>query len=68
MDLFAEWKHTNEDSQEKKINVSAERVHEIFKVALQILILELIKLFGFNDFVTSCLVPVSSELVHTRNF
>ena len=32
MDLFAEWKHTNEDSQEKKISVSAERVHEIFKV------------------------------------
>ena len=32
MELFAEWKHVNEDSQEKKISVSAERVLEIFKV------------------------------------
>uniref|UniRef100_H2Z9D8 DNA-directed RNA polymerase subunit n=1 Tax=Ciona savignyi TaxID=51511 RepID=H2Z9D8_CIOSA len=31
MELVAEWKHVNEDSQEKKIVVSAERVHEIFK-------------------------------------
>uniref|UniRef100_F6SUC2 DNA-directed RNA polymerase subunit n=1 Tax=Ciona intestinalis TaxID=7719 RepID=F6SUC2_CIOIN len=31
MELIAEWKHVNEDSQEKKIVVSAERVHEIFK-------------------------------------
>ncbi|KAJ8311231.1 hypothetical protein KUTeg_011217 [Tegillarca granosa] len=31
LDLTAEWKHTNEESQEKKIALTAERVHEIFK-------------------------------------
>ncbi|XP_043217204.1 DNA-directed RNA polymerase II subunit RPB1-like [Amphibalanus amphitrite] len=31
LDLTAEWKHVNEDSQEKKINLTAERVYEIFK-------------------------------------
>ncbi|KAI4468651.1 dna-directed rna polymerase [Holotrichia oblita] len=31
LDLTAEWKHVNEDSQEKKISVSAERVWEILK-------------------------------------
>ncbi|XP_059480715.1 DNA-directed RNA polymerase II subunit RPB1 [Neocloeon triangulifer] len=31
LDLTAEWKHVNEDTQEKKINLSAERVYEIFK-------------------------------------
>ncbi|XP_041482735.1 DNA-directed RNA polymerase II subunit RPB1-like [Lytechinus variegatus] len=31
LDLTAEWKHVNEDSQEKKIALTAERVHEIFK-------------------------------------
>lgn len=31
LDLTAEWKHVNEDSQEKKINLSAERVWEILK-------------------------------------
>ncbi|XP_076336415.1 RNA polymerase II subunit RpII215 [Tachypleus tridentatus] len=31
LDLTAEWKHVNEDSQEKKIQLSAERVWEIFK-------------------------------------
>ncbi|PSN34781.1 DNA-directed RNA polymerase II subunit RPB1 [Blattella germanica] len=31
LDLTAEWKHVNEDSQEKKISLSAERVWEIFK-------------------------------------
>lgn len=31
LELFAEWKHVNEDSQEKKILLSPERVHEIFK-------------------------------------
>ncbi|XP_033117859.1 DNA-directed RNA polymerase II subunit RPB1-like [Anneissia japonica] len=31
IDLVAEWKHVNEDSQERKINLTAERVHEIFK-------------------------------------
>lgn len=31
MELYAEWKHVNEDSQEKKILLSPERVHEIFK-------------------------------------
>ncbi|ALC48227.1 RpII215 [Drosophila busckii] len=31
LDLTAEWKHVNEDSQEKKIIVSAERVWEILK-------------------------------------
>ncbi|XP_071838270.1 DNA-directed RNA polymerase II subunit RPB1-like isoform X1 [Apostichopus japonicus] len=29
--LTAEWKQVNEDSQEKKIEVTAERIHEIFK-------------------------------------
>ncbi|CAG0900840.1 unnamed protein product [Darwinula stevensoni] len=31
LELTAEWKHVNEDSQEKKVVLSAERVHEIFK-------------------------------------
>jgi DNA-directed RNA polymerase II subunit RPB1 len=31
LDLTAEWKHLNEDSQEKKIALSAERVWEILK-------------------------------------
>ena len=31
LELFAEWKHVNEDSQEKKILLNPERVHEIFK-------------------------------------
>ncbi|KAH8415376.1 hypothetical protein KR222_005863 [Zaprionus bogoriensis] len=31
LDLTAEWKHVNEDSQEKKVIVSAERVWEILK-------------------------------------
>ncbi|XP_057301652.1 DNA-directed RNA polymerase II subunit RPB1-like [Hydractinia symbiolongicarpus] len=31
LDLTAEWKHVNEDSQEKKIALTADRVHEIFK-------------------------------------
>ncbi|BFZ16461.1 hypothetical protein BsWGS_19503 [Bradybaena similaris] len=31
LQLIAEWKHVNEESQERKINVSAERVLEIFK-------------------------------------
>jgi len=31
LELTAEWKHINEDSQEKKIVLSAERVLEIFK-------------------------------------
>ncbi|KAI0233692.1 DNA-directed RNA polymerase II subunit RPB1 [Lamellibrachia satsuma] len=31
LELTAEWKHVNEESQEKKIVLTAERVHEIFK-------------------------------------
>merc|ERR1719312_2344840 len=31
LELIAEWKHTNEDTQEKKQVLSAERVYEIFK-------------------------------------
>lgn len=31
LDLTAEWKHLNEDSQEKKIVLTAERIHQIFK-------------------------------------
>ena len=31
LELTAEWKHLNEDSQESKIQLTAERVHEIFK-------------------------------------
>ena len=45
MDLYAEWNHKCEHFQKKKITVSAERVHEIFKVVLQILILGLLN-FG----------------------
>jgi len=29
--VTAEWKNVNEDSQERKIQLSAERVHEIFR-------------------------------------
>lgn len=31
LELVAEWKNTNEDTQEKKIVLTAERVHEVFK-------------------------------------
>ena len=31
LDLTCEWKHINEDSQERKITLTAERVYEIFK-------------------------------------
>ncbi|XP_064638126.1 DNA-directed RNA polymerase II subunit RPB1-like [Lineus longissimus] len=31
LELIAEWKHVNEDSQERKIILTAERVHEILK-------------------------------------
>ncbi|KAI1289307.1 DNA-directed RNA polymerase II subunit RPB1 [Halotydeus destructor] len=31
LELTAEWKHLNEDTQEKKITLTAERVYEIFK-------------------------------------
>lgn len=31
LDITAEWKHVNDESQEKKIFVSAERVWEILK-------------------------------------
>mgnify|MGYP003350503402 CR=1 FL=1 len=31
LDMTAEWKHVNEDSQEKKIVLTAKRVWEIFK-------------------------------------
>lgn len=31
LDLTAEWKHVNEDSQEKKVVLTAERVWEIFR-------------------------------------
>ena len=31
LELYAEWKHVNEDSQEKKILLSPERVHEVLK-------------------------------------
>ncbi|KAG9511162.1 DNA-directed RNA polymerase II subunit RPB1, partial [Fragariocoptes setiger] len=31
LDLTAQWKHTNEDTQERKIDLSAERVWEIFR-------------------------------------
>lgn len=31
LELTAQWKHTNEDTQERKIDLSAERVWEIFK-------------------------------------
>ena len=31
LEMTAEWKQMNEDTQEKKINLTAERVHEIFR-------------------------------------
>lgn len=31
LELTAEWKHVNEESQERKVVLTAERVHEIFK-------------------------------------
>ena len=31
LDLSAEWKHVNEDTQEKKIPLTGDRVHSIFK-------------------------------------
>ena len=34
--LTAEWKKTNEDTQEKKITVTAERILEVFKAGFEI--------------------------------
>ena len=31
LELTAEWKNVNEDTQEKKIPLTAERVHDIFR-------------------------------------
>lgn len=31
LDLVAEWKHVNEDTQERKQILTAERIYEIFK-------------------------------------
>lgn len=42
--MTAEWKELNEESQERKISLSAERVHEIFKRISD----EDCKVLGFN--------------------
>jgi len=48
IELTAEWKELNEESQERKITLSAERVHEIFKRISD----DDCKVLGFNPLYT----------------
>lgn len=60
MDVTAEWKHTNEDTQEKKIELTAERVHEIFKhiVDEECIILGMDPRFARPDWMIVTVLPV----------
>lgn len=60
LDLTAEWKHTNEDNQEKKIALSAERVWEILKHITdeECLILGMDPKFARPDWMLVTVLPV----------
>lgn len=60
MDLTAEWKHVNEDSQEKKIPLTAERVLEILKHITdeEVVILGMDPKFARPDWMILTVLPV----------
>ncbi|XP_054267900.1 DNA-directed RNA polymerase II subunit RPB1-like [Macrosteles quadrilineatus] len=60
LDVTAEWKHANEDSQEKKISLSAERVWEILKhiVDEECFILGMDPKFARPDWMIVTVLPV----------
>ncbi|GAB6021132.1 DNA-directed RNA polymerase II subunit RPB1 [Chamberlinius hualienensis] len=60
LDLSAEWKHVNEDSQERKIVLTAERVWEIFKHVSdeECMILGMDPKFSRPDWMISTVMPV----------
>lgn len=61
LELTAEWKHLNEDTQEKKINLTAERVYEIFKNISdeECVILGMDPKFARPDWMVMTVVPVA---------
>lgn len=70
LDLTAEWKHTNEDNQEKKISLSAERVWEILKHITdeECLILGMDPKYARPDWMLVTVLPVPPLSVHTITF
>ncbi len=60
LELTAEWKHLNEDSQEKKVTLTAERVHEIFKHISdeEVIILGLDPKYARPDWMCVTVLPV----------
>jgi DNA-directed RNA polymerase II subunit RPB1 len=61
LELTAEWKHLNEDTQEKKIMLTAERVYEIFKNISdeECVILGMDPKYARPDWMVITVVPVS---------
>ena len=60
LDLTAEWKHVNEESQEKKIPLTAERVLEIFKAITDetSLVIGMDPRFARPDWMIATVLPV----------
>lgn len=60
LDLTAEWKHVNEDSQEKKIPLTAERVYEILKHITdeEVVIMGMDPKFARPDWMVLTVLPV----------
>lgn len=60
IEITVEWKHVNEDSQEKKMPLTAERVHEIFKhiVDEECIILGMDPRFARPDWMIVTVLPV----------
>ncbi len=60
MELTAEWKHINEDSQEKILPLTAERVYEIFKRVTdeECDLLGMSSKFSRPDWMIATIVPV----------
>lgn len=58
--MTAEWKHVNEDSQEKKIPLTAERVHEILKHITdeEVVIMGMDPKFARPDWMVLTVLPV----------
>lgn len=65
--MSAEWKHTNEDNQEKKISLSAERVWEILKHITdeECLILGMDPKYARPDWMLVTVLPVPPLSVRT---
>ena len=60
LELTAEWKHVNEESQEKKISLTAERVLEIFKAITDetCLVIGMDPKFSRPDWMIASVLPV----------